>query len=151
MMKKILETRVSNRPGVLDRIVGLIRRRGWNIGSLTVGELDGSITQITMLLEGRDIDIDSLGEYLDEMDAVHSWRTLTEQADVLRELLLFCMPDGQAVPEGARVIRAQGGVQYCEVTDMPSGIDTRVQALHAQGISCVRSGPLPYYAGGEDA
>ena len=153
-MKTILEVLVNDRPGVLDRIVGLIRRRSWNINSLTAGDLGSGLSQITLLLEGRDVDIASLGEYLSELDAVQQWQELTEETHMLRELLLFTVPDAgreAALRRGARMLATQDGVTAFEYTDVPSQVDEYVKLLRAEGVHCLRSGPLPLIAREGDA
>lgn len=145
-MKKMLQLYVHDRPGVLDRVVGLIRRWGWNIGSLTAGDIGGGLTQIMLLLEGRDIKLDALGESLDEMDAVRAWHALTEDENPMREMVLFrvCADDPLGRREGVRVVRAVEGIRFCEYTGLPSAADTLVAALYARDIPCVRSGPMAY-------
>lgn len=144
-MKKVLQMLAYDQPGVLDRIVGLIRRRNWNIDSLTAGEIGDGLTQITFLLEGRDMDIASLGEHLEDMDAVRVWHTLEEGSHTLRELLLFGVPsDRRALAErpGVRILSEQDRMLLCEYTDMPSGVDAFAKTLRAEGLPCTRSGPL---------
>lgn len=142
-MKTILELRVYDRPGVLDRIVSLIRRRGFNIVSLTAGDVGESTTQITILLQGRGPGIDTLGEYLAEMDAVRTWRQLSDDDGLLREMLLYRVSEADTQAQG-RVLEARGGFRWCEVTGTPQEIDALAAALHARNIACVRSGPLTF-------
>lgn len=154
-MKTVLEIQVYDRPGVLDRIVSLIRRRGWNIHSLTAGDVGGGTTQITILLQGRDLDVATLGEHLGEMDAVRHWQELPQEAETLREMLLFCAPvaeRAQAEADGARILGEADGWITCEMTDSPSRIDAHAQALRQRQIHCVRSGPimLVHTQGGDD-
>jgi len=43
---------VADRPGVLNRIASLVRRRGYNIDSLTVGHTDAAgISRMTLVVE----------------------------------------------------------------------------------------------------
>ncbi|MGM9572055.1 MAG: acetolactate synthase small subunit, partial [bacterium] len=52
-MKHILIVLVENQPGVLARIAGLFSRRGFNIGSLTVGETENpNLSRMTIVVEG---------------------------------------------------------------------------------------------------
>lgn len=144
-MKTILEVQVWDRPGVLDRIVGLIRRRSWNINSLTVGDISPGLSQIIFQLEGRDVDLATLGEHLSEMDAVCQWQELTEQTGVLREMVLFRVGAEHAAladSPGVRVVAERDGLRYCEYTDAPSAIDAYIRTLRGQGVACVRTGPL---------
>lgn len=143
-MKAVLQLLVSNRPGVLDRIVGLIRRRSWNIDSLTVGDVGEGLSQITLRLEGRSLDLQTLGDHLEDIDAVRHWQPLTEADTPLRELLVFALPASDtAIPEGARLLLRDGDICTYEYTDAPEGVDRCVHALRQRGVPCARSGPLP--------
>ncbi len=44
-MKHTIAVLVENKPGVLARVAGLFRRRGFNIESLTVGTTERRICQ----------------------------------------------------------------------------------------------------------
>lgn len=144
-MKTILQLLVADRPGVLDRIVGLIRRRNWNIDSLTVGDIGEGISQLTFLLEGRDMDMQSLGEHLEDMDAIRSWSLLSEETNVLREMLLFRIPHADrllADQDGIQILDDTDGHLTCAYADIPSRVEAFVQLLRARQIPCARSGPL---------
>ena len=46
---RLLSVLVENRPGVLNRVASMIRRRGFNIDSLSVGPTeDGSVSRMTI-------------------------------------------------------------------------------------------------------
>lgn len=144
-MKSVLQLTVLDRPGVLDRVVGLIRRRNWNIDSMTVGDLGEGLSLMTFLLEGRGLDMQALGEHLEDMDAVQAWRVGGEDGGVMRELLLFQVPEADAAlagKDGVRVLARAGGTLVCEYTDAPSRVDAFVQQLRALHLPCARSGPL---------
>ena len=48
-----VELVMANRPGSLDRVLGQIRREGWNIKSLQVAETDDPrVSQLEMYIEG---------------------------------------------------------------------------------------------------
>jgi acetolactate synthase I/III small subunit len=50
---KTLVALVENKPGVLNRVVSLIRRRGFNIDSLTVGRTENSaLSRMTIVVDG---------------------------------------------------------------------------------------------------
>nr|MBP8974948.1 acetolactate synthase small subunit [Anaerolineae bacterium] len=51
-MKRTLVALVENKPGVLNRVVSLFRRRNFNIDSLTVGRTENSaISRMTIVVE----------------------------------------------------------------------------------------------------
>ena len=50
-MKHVMTLLVDNAPGVLQRVVGLVSRRGFNIESLSVGPTENpSLSHITMVV-----------------------------------------------------------------------------------------------------
>ena len=50
---KTLVVLVENKPGVLNRVVSLIRKRGFNIDSLTVGRTENSeLSRMTITVDG---------------------------------------------------------------------------------------------------
>ncbi len=53
MKKHILSVFAQNRPGVLSRIAGLLRRKNFQIDSLTVGRTqDPKVSRFTIVIEG---------------------------------------------------------------------------------------------------
>ncbi len=66
-----VEITVQNRPGVLDRIVGNIRREGWNIKSLAVDETaDPTVSQMEMHIEGTHTKLALILDKLVHIDCV---------------------------------------------------------------------------------
>src|SRR6478735_4699023 len=53
--KHILSVLVEDQPGVLNRIVSLLRRRSFNIESITVGASEqAGLSRITLVVNGED-------------------------------------------------------------------------------------------------
>ena len=51
--KYTLITLVENRPGVLNRVASLFRRRGFNLDSLTVGRTErDELSRMTLVIDG---------------------------------------------------------------------------------------------------
>jgi len=75
-MPNIIRMRVYDRPGVLDRITGLIRRNGLNIKTITSGSMGEGISQITISL-GKHVRLETLGDRFREMTSVHQWERCT--------------------------------------------------------------------------
>jgi acetolactate synthase small subunit len=70
---------VDNKPGILDRICGVIRRHGWNIKSMLITETDSpKVTRIAF-----DVEYSAFRELPDkklaEMDFVRSVESKAEQ------------------------------------------------------------------------
>lgn len=54
-MKYSMSALVENKPGVLNRVASLFRRRSFNIDSLTVGRTeDPELSRMTILIEGTE-------------------------------------------------------------------------------------------------
>ena len=57
MRKHTIVALVQDRPGVLSRVAGLVRRRGYNIESLAVGHSEQpSISRMTIVVESDQIE-----------------------------------------------------------------------------------------------
>lgn len=82
---------VDNEAGVLARVIGLFAGRGYNIDSLTVGEVDhkGHRSRITIVTHGNDDVIEQIKAQLERMVPVHRVNDLSvEGPAVERELAL---------------------------------------------------------------
>ena len=54
-MKQTVAALVEDRPGVLNRVASLFRRRGFNIDSLAVGTTEeAGISRMTIVVEGAE-------------------------------------------------------------------------------------------------
>lgn len=103
---RVLSALVANRPGVLNRVSGLIRRRGFNIENLTVGPtLDHSVSRMTLVVNvgaaPADQAVRQLAKLIDVIDA----RDITDEPRVECELILIRVENG-ASRRGALVDRA---------------------------------------------
>ena len=153
-MAVLLKIWAYDRPGVLDRIAGLIRRKGWNISTLVAAGVDGDLSQIDIALEGRGLNVRDLGESLLEMDAIRGLEECTDQSHLLREMMLFCLhADGReaaeitdsavlATIEQAQLVAEHEGRRYLEYSGPPSEVKNLMRLLRSWGIRCVHTGAL---------
>jgi len=89
-VKRILAVLVENHPGVLARVAGLIRRRGFNIESLAVGVTDDpAISRMTLVVEGDKATLDQVSKQLDKLIEVIQVADLDADHSVARELALI--------------------------------------------------------------
>ena len=90
MRKTVFSVLVDNTAGVLDRIVGLFSRRGYNIDSLTVGETeDPKFSRMTIVVRGEDDDIlEQIEKQMAKLVDVREVTELKADASVCRELIL---------------------------------------------------------------
>ena len=90
MMKHILSVLVENKPGVLSRVTGMISRRGFNIGSLTVAPTeDENLSRMTIIVEADDVGFEQITKQLHKLVSVFKISDLTEDDAIERELVLF--------------------------------------------------------------
>ena len=81
---------VQDRPGVLSRIAGLFRRRGFNIASLAVGRSERpGLSRMTFVVEGPEEVVRQVAAQLDRLIDVVEVHDITEQNIVWRELALI--------------------------------------------------------------
>ena len=81
---------VQDRPGVLARIAGLFRRRGFNIASLAVGRSERpGLSRMTFVVEGPEEVVRQVAAQVDRLIDVVEVHDITEQNIVWRELALI--------------------------------------------------------------
>lgn len=145
-MSTILKILAYDRPGVLDRIVGLIRRQGWNIDTLSAADADreAGVSQINIALSGRNVNLRGLGALLSELDTVKSWEEAQPDQDVIWELLLFRLAPAQAqlVPAGARMVAEEAGWLFYEFSGPPAAVAELLRQLGRENIAYARTGAL---------
>ena len=89
--RHIISVLVDNEPGVLARVIGLFSWRGYNIESLTVAEVEGSLSlsRISIVTSGTPMVIEQIKSQLARLVPIHSVRDLTEMGVAIeRELAL---------------------------------------------------------------
>ncbi len=88
-MQRVISFIVTNQPGVLSRVAGLISRRGFNIESLTVGVTDNpALSRITIVMFAQDAIIDQVIKQLDKLLDVKAIKEIPKDAGSLQELAL---------------------------------------------------------------
>jgi acetolactate synthase I/III small subunit len=136
---------VEDKPGVLNRIASLFRRRGYNIASLNVGRThEPGVSRMTIVVEG-DAGIAQLMEAnLYKLVNVLSVQDITETPSVIRDMALVKVETGaerraellQLVEVfHARVVDICPGAIIAEITGSPDKIDAFVEVLKPFGIT----------------
>lgn len=88
-MKHTIAVLVENKPGVLARVAGLFRRRGFNIESLTVGTTErDDLSRMTIVVEGDDRVVEQVTKQLNKLVEILKVSEITE-GSVERELCLI--------------------------------------------------------------
>lgn len=88
-MRHIISALVENRPGVLAKIASLVRARGYNINSLSVGETDDpTVSRMTFAVFGDDRVLEQVTKQLNRLIDVIKVIDFTSRDYVERELVL---------------------------------------------------------------
>ena len=81
---------MEDKPGVLNRVAGLFRRRNFNIESLAVGHSETpGISRMTFVALGTDRDMRQIKTQLDKLINVTAVVDVTDQDSITRELVLL--------------------------------------------------------------
>ena len=89
-MKHTLVVLVADRPGVLNRVASLFRRRGFNIDSIAVGHTEQKgVSRMTIVVTGDMAMVEQVRKQLDKVIDVIKLSNITEESTVDRELALI--------------------------------------------------------------
>lgn len=81
---------VEDKPGVLNRMASLFRRRGFNIESITVGRSEmPNLSRVTIIVDGTATMIEQVRKQLAKVIDVVKVSDITEEDIVARELALI--------------------------------------------------------------
>ena len=87
--KHTLIALVEDRPGVLNRIASLFRRRGFNIESIAVGHSElPNMSRVTFVVDGATTKVEQVRKQLDKVVDVVKVYDVTGEDIVIRELAL---------------------------------------------------------------
>ena len=88
--KHILVLLVEDRPGVLNRVASLLRRRNFNIENIAVGRSQhASISRMTIVVHGDTAGVEQVRKQLDKLVEVVKIVDITNDNPVSRELALI--------------------------------------------------------------
>jgi len=144
---------VEDRPGVLNRVASLFRRRGYNIASLTVGRThDPGISRMTVVMEADADAARRISANLYKLVNVLHVEDITHAEVVVRDLALIKVSVGQEtrpqVLQLAEVFRARVvdlGIDAVtvEITGTQDKIDGLLDVLRPYGVlDMVRTGAI---------
>ena len=142
---------VEDKPGVLNRVVSVFRRRTFNIESLTVGRThQPGISRITIVVDSDQTDVERIMPYMYKLINVVQVENLTYAPRVSRDLAMVkvnATPENRsAVMQLAEVFRARivdvaNDSLIIEITGDEEKIDGFVDVLRPYGIiEMVRTG-----------
>ena len=151
---------VEDKPGVLNRVVSLFRRRGFNIESLSVGHTDRSgVSRMTIVMEADEAAARLVEANLYKLVNVLRVEGLSEGDAVLRDLALIKVrantEQRAQVLQMANVFRARvvdvvTDAMVVEITGSEDKIEGLVDALRPFGIiEMARAGTIAMKRGAE--
>jgi acetolactate synthase I/III small subunit len=160
-VRQTLIALVENRPGVLNRVASLFRRRNFNIDSLNVGRAeDPGVSRMTIVIDSREAEARAVEANLYKLVNVIDVQDVTNQPAVLRELALIKVA---AAPEQRAAILSLADIFQAQVIDVcpeslivqitASGerVDSLVELLRPCGIrQIVRTGHVAMMRGTAD-
>ncbi|RJO60909.1 MAG: acetolactate synthase small subunit [Dehalococcoidia bacterium] len=86
----IIMAMVSDKPGVLNRVASLFRRRGFNIESIAVGASEvPDVSRMTIVVDGATTLVEQVRKQLDKVIDVIKVSDITGESTIMRELALI--------------------------------------------------------------
>ncbi len=144
---------VEDHPGVLNRVVSLLRRRSFNIDSITVGHSEQpGVSRMTLVVNGNDADIEQAGKQLYKLLEVLKVTDLTDSPTIAHEMALVKVAAKNQTRQeilliaqmfNARVVDASPNSVLIEMTGPSEQIDSLIAMLKPFGIKeQVRTGAV---------
>src|SRR5213595_3952620 len=144
---------VDNKPGVLNRVASLFRRRAFNIESLTVGHTETpGVSRMTVVVDTDEYGARRLEAHLSKVVPVRRVDNLTASPTIARDLALIKVAaTGEARTHvmqlvdvyRARVVDVSQDSLVIETTGTEDKIDSLVEVLRPFGVmEMVRTGRI---------
>jgi acetolactate synthase-1/3 small subunit len=155
---RLVSVLVENKPGVLNRVASMIRRRGFNIDSLSVGPTeDATVSRMTIAVHVGRQAAEQATKQLTKLIDVITIEDITEMRKVAHELMLIRMHapaeqrseilDVVGVFLG-RIVDIASSSMVIEITGTTEKIDTFVELMRPYGIKeLARSGAVALVRG----
>jgi acetolactate synthase-1/3 small subunit len=149
---------VDNKPGVLNRVASLFRRRAYNIESLTVGHTETrGVSRMTVVVETDDYGARRLEAHLYKLVPVRRVTDITAAPSIVRDLALIKVAaTGEARTHvmqlvdvyRARVVDVSPESLVIETTGTEDKIDSLVEVLRPFGlVEMVQTGRIAMVRG----
>lgn len=160
-MYHTLIAEVENKPGVLNRVASLFRRRNFNIESLNVGRTENpDISRMTIVMEDPNVDVKKVEANLYKLVNIIDVQDVTNQPIVTRDLALIKVaaePDQRAeIANLVNIFRAKIVDVACdsvivEIAGAEDKIEGLIELLRPIGIiELVRTGQVAMLRGTDD-
>lgn len=155
---RLVSVLVENKPGVLNRVASMIRRRGFNIDFLSVGPTeDPTVSRMTIAVHVGRQAAEQATKQLTKLIDVITIEDITEMRKVAHELMLIRMhaPAEQRSEILAvvgvflgRIVDIAASSMVIEITGTTEKIDTFVELMRPYGITeMARSGAVALVRG----
>lgn len=157
-MEHTLIALVEDKPGVLNRVASLFRRRAFNIDSLTVGHTDQpGVSRMTIVMNSDNISAERVTSYLYKLVNVIKIEDVTSRPTVTRDLAMIKVGVSPANRTEiiqlvdvfrARIVDVANDSLIIEITGDEEKIDGFVDVLRPYGIiEMVRTGVVAMLRG----
>ena len=157
-MKHTLVALMQDHPGVLNRVVSLVRRRNFNIDSLTVGHSETpGISRMTLVVDAAEVE--QIIKQLYRLIEVLKVSDVTHDPVVEREIALVKVHAPKtsraelialAGIYNARVVDVGASTMILEITAFPSKVEQFVEIMRPYGIKeMLRTGRIAMVRGAQ--
>ena len=158
MTKHTLIALMEDKPGVLNRVASLFRRRSFNIASLTVGHSETpGISRMTVVVDADGAGIEQVEKQLYKLVNITKVSDVSHEPTVVRELALIKVhataPTRAEIMQlvdifRAKVVDVAAQSLTIEITGPEDKVDSLVQLLRPFGIKeLVRTGRVAMVRG----
>ncbi len=156
MKKHTIVALVQDRPGVLSRVAGLVRRRGYNIESLAVGHSEQpGISRMTIVVESDHIE--QVVKQLYRLIEVIKVSDVTDDPTVEREMVVLKLHAPVAIRHEivsicsvfeAKIVDVGTNTMIIEMTGTPSKVENFIEVVRGYGIKeMMRTGRIAMVRG----
>ena len=135
---------VEDKPGVLNRVTSMFRRRGYNIASLAVGPSEiPNLSRMTFVVEGDPLTLEQVSKNLNKLIDVIKVVDVDDNNSVWRELALIRvrwntqpLSEIKAIVDifGAKIVDTTPEALIIEVTGKSNKVDDLVNDLKGFGF-----------------
>jgi acetolactate synthase I/III small subunit len=150
--KSTLVALVENKPGVLNRVASLFRRRNFNVDSLTVGRTHKNhVSRMTIVVDVKRADSRIIAANLKKLINVIDVQNMSEQPNISRDLALIKVRTDDVESRNsvtlicerypARIVDIGTKVAIIEITAQEDIVEALINELRPIGIvELVRTG-----------
>jgi acetolactate synthase I/III small subunit len=156
MRKHTIVALVQDRPGVLSRVAGLVRRRGYNIESLAVGHSEQpGISRMTIVVESDHVE--QVVKQLYRLIEVIKVSDVTEDPTVEREMVVIKLHAPASTRHeivsmcgvfDAKIVDVGTTTMIVEMTGTPSKVENFIEVVRPYGVKeMMRTGRIAMVRG----